>query len=156
MKVAGRLAAKGCAVWCPTTTEKRRWSDRWKAVTVPLFPGYLFASTRGSGYVPLLRTPGVLTLVKEGLHPAVVDEGFINRLRGALDNPLVEAEPAPLEFAYHPGAEVLVRDGPLAGLRGIVTELRGTRRLLVRVHHVGRGLLCTLGTAAVIPADGAL
>jgi len=91
-KVAERLAARGCDVWLPTVTEKHRWSDRWKMVTRPLFTGYLFAATRGAGYVPLLKTPGVLTLVKEGAQPAVLTPAYVADLRRMVEHPELAIE----------------------------------------------------------------
>ena len=151
-KVAERLSAKGYAVWLPTVTEKHRWSDRWKMVNKPLFPGYLFAAT-GDGYVPLLKTPGVLTLVKEGLKPATLTSDYIKSLQRLVENPELAVESVtPEQFAL--GDEVLVKDGPLAGHRGQVVELRGARRLLVRILSIGRGLLCTIGDTAGTRASG--
>lgn len=146
-KVAERLAAKGCEVWLPTATERRQWSDRWKTVTVPLFPGYLFASTDGSGYLGLLRTPGVLTLVKEAGRPAELSAAYVDELRRVIAHPELAVEA--VQDAIPPGSEVLVREGPLAGFRGQVVESRGGRKLLVRIHGIGRAFLCTLGHASV-------
>jgi transcription antitermination factor NusG len=147
-KVAERLVAKGFSVWLPTVTEKHRWSDRWKMVTKPLFPGYLFAAT-GAGYVPLLKTPGVLTLVKEGGAPAQLTADYIVSLRRIVEHPELAVESVELQTRYLPGDEVLVRGGPLTGYRGQVIELKGSRRLVVWIPSVGRGLLCTLGDALV-------
>lgn len=153
-KVAERLAAQGCEVWLPTVTEKHRWSDRWKMVTRPLFPGYLFAATYGAGYVPLLKTPGVLTLVKEGLKPAVLTSEYIAGLQRIIEHPELAVESVTRE-QFAPGDEVLVTEGPLAGYRGQVVERRGARRLVVWIGTVGRGILCTLGDAAVSRAEAA-
>ena len=150
-KVAERLRAKGYDVWLPTVTEKHRWSDRWKMVTTPLFPGYLFAAT-GDGYVPLLKTPGVLTLVKEGLKPATLTGDYIEGLQRLIENPELAVESVTRE-QFAPGDVVLVREGPLAGYRGEVVELRGARKLIVWIGSVGRGILCTLGDAAVMRAE---
>ena len=154
-KVAERLAARGCDVWLPTVTEKHRWSDRWKMVTRPLFTGYLFAATRGAGYVPLLRTPGVLTLVKEGAQPAVLTPAYVADLRRIVEHPELGVEPLEPQATFVPGDEVLVREGPLAGFRGQVMELKGARWLVVWIPSIGRGLLCTLGDAAVTRVTGA-
>lgn len=151
-KVAERLQAAGFDVWLPTFTERRRWSDRWKQVTLPLFPGYVFASTRGAGFVPLLRTPGVRTLVKEGLQPATLSSAYVSQLQAVVGDPALAVERVDPGHDFAPGAEVVVQEGPLTGLRGSVVELRGARRLLVWLSSVGRGLLCTLGTASVRPA----
>ncbi len=147
-KVAERLTAMGYAVWLPTVTERHLWSDRWKMVTTPLFPGYLFAST-GEGYVPLLKTPGVLTLVKEGLRPAELTTAYIMNLRRVIEDPATAVEALSSDERFVAGDDVLVREGPLAGFRGTVTEVRGSRRLIVWISSIGRGLLCTLGDVAV-------
>ena len=146
------MAAKGFDVWLPTVTTERQWSDRLKRVTVPLFPGYLFARPpEHEGYLPLLRTPGVLTLVKEGGKPALLGNEFVSRLQAVVQMPEAAVEPLTDAVTYHPGDEVEVLEGALAGFRGVVNELRGRRRLIVWVAAVGRGLLCTIGAAAVRP-----
>jgi transcription antitermination factor NusG len=150
-KVAERLAAKGFGVWLPTVTSKRRWSDRWKEVTVPLFPGYLFASTAGAGFAPLLRTPGVLTLVKDGAKPAQLAHDYVTRLRAVVNSPDAAVEPLDEPVVYAPGDAVVVEEGSLAGFQGVVAEVRGSRRLVVWIESVGRGLLCSIGAAAVRP-----
>jgi transcription antitermination factor NusG len=124
-------------------------------VTRPLFTGYLFAATRGEGYVPLLKTPGVLTLVKEGGKPAALTPAYVGDLRRIVEHPELAVEPLEPQATFVPGDEVLVREGPLAGYRGQVTELKGARRLVVWIPSIGRGLLCTLGDAAVTRVTGA-
>src|SRR5688572_26006786 len=79
-KVAARIEALGIDLWLPTVTERHRWSDRWRNVVLPLFPGYLFARSNGAHVSRVLRTPGVLTVVKSGDRPAVVSDDFITRL----------------------------------------------------------------------------
>lgn len=150
-KVAERLLSAGFDVWLPTVTERRRWSDRWKDVTVPLFPGYVFAGTRGAGFVPLLRTPGVRKLVKDGERPATLAPDYVSRLQSVICDPALAVEPVDVAYDFVPGDEVVVQEGPLAGIRGSVVERRGARRLLVWLASVGGGLFCTLGTAAVRP-----
>jgi transcription antitermination factor NusG len=155
-KVVSRLSARGCAVWLPTVVQRRRWSDRWQQVTVPLFPGYLFASTHGEGYRPILRTAGVLTLVKEGGRPATLSAAYVDALRRVVEHPATAVEPVEPEPRFAEGMPVVVCDGPLAGFRGTVLEVRGVRKLIVQVRGVGRGLICTIGTAMVRPLTGAV
>src|SRR2546425_6528690 len=38
-----QLAARDIDVFLPLVTRRRRWADRWKNVSFPLFPGYCFA-----------------------------------------------------------------------------------------------------------------
>src|ERR1700687_3555108 len=84
-KVEARLAAMGLSLWLPTVKERHRWSDRWREVVSPLFPGYLFARVCAVEWHKVLGTPGVLTVVKDGGRPALLSDGFIAALRGGIE-----------------------------------------------------------------------
>lgn len=148
-KVEGRLAAMGLSSWLPTITERRRWSDRWREVVCPLFPGYLFAKAGSAEWYKVLRTPGVLTVVKHEGRPALLADGFVRRLREALERKDTAPEPVAEPVEYQPGEEVIVQEGPLAGLRGVVRESRNGTRLVIWVAEVGRGVAFTIGPALV-------
>jgi transcription antitermination factor NusG len=156
-KVDGRLAALGLEHWLPLVTERHRWSDRWREVEVPLFPGYLFARTGVVEWNRVLRTPGVLTVVKHDHAPALLRDDFVQGLRSAIERGVhgaVELERVDELVSYDVGDEVIVRDGPLGGARGVVRELRGNRQLVIWVKAIGRGVAFTIGTAAVRKAEG--
>jgi transcriptional antiterminator RfaH len=147
-KVASRIGALGIDCWLPTVTERHRWSDRWQNVVLPLFPGYLFA--RGAADIHrLLRMPGVLSVVKAGRTPAILSDHFVTSLRRAVERSGAEPRPVadPQEYEVHD--EVVVEEGPLAGLRGVVQQLRGKRHLVVWVQDIGRGVAFTIGAALV-------
>lgn len=147
-KVASRIAAQGMEQWLPTLTERRRWSDRWRNVVLPLFPGYVFARGEVSQLHTLLRTPGVMTVVKDGEKAARLSDGFIGSLRKALEFGGLEvaAVDAP---DYVVGDRVEVREGPLAGLSGVIQEVKNGRRLVVWVREIGRGVAFTIGSDLV-------
>lgn len=148
-KVAERFGAAGHDVWLPTYTSRRRWSDRWKEVVLPLFSGYCFARPRSENWQGLLRTPGVLTLVKEGSVPARLADDYVTSLRRTIEAPELEPEPV-LDFVMPVvGSEVVVQEGPLAGFRGVVREVRSGRKLIVWVATIGRGVAFTIGAAKV-------
>src|SRR5688572_19506459 len=85
-KVASRIGTLGLDTWVPQLRERHRWSDRWREVVVPLFPGYLFARCEQARVHRLLRTPGVLTVVKSGDRPARLSDDFVSSLRVALEH----------------------------------------------------------------------
>jgi transcription antitermination factor NusG len=149
-RVAARIASQGIEQWMPAMTERHRWSDRWKEVALPLFPGYLFARASSSCVPQILRTPGVITLVKSGAKPARLSDSFIQALRAALANSphpataIMEAQP----FSLHD--EVVVQDGPLAGLRGVIQQLRTGHRLVVWIEEIGRGVAFTISESCVL------
>src|SRR5438552_10399484 len=99
-KVAARIAAHGIEPWVPTVVERHRWSDRWRDVVLPLFPGYLFARGNVSELHRLLRTPGVLTVVKSGSKPALLTDGFVRTLRRAIECSELTARPVELPHDY--------------------------------------------------------
>jgi transcriptional antiterminator NusG len=148
-KVASRISALGIDLWLPTVTERHRWSDRWRNVVLPLFPGYLFARAGAAHVHRLLRTPGVLTVVKAGNKPALLSDNFVTSLRQAVECSGVDATPLAEPHDYAVDDEVIVQDGPLAGLRGVVRQLRGARHLVVWVQEIGRGVAFTIGAALV-------
>lgn len=151
-RVEARIAALGLPTWLPTITERRRWSDRWRDVVCPLFPGYLFARANASLWHTVLKTQGVLTVVKQGGNPALLSDAFVTRLRDALQAEGVAPEPVANLPEYRPGDEVIVQEGALMGMRGIVRERRSTKQLVIWVADIGRGVAFTIGSALVQPA----
>lgn len=152
-KVEERIAALGLSPWLPITRERRRWSDRWREVICPLFPGYLFARAKAEQWHEVLRTPGVLTVIKQGDRPALLADSFVRRLRAAIESAGDEAQAVAAEPNWVPGDEVIVQEGVLEGFRGVVRELRGGRQLVVWISEIGRGVAFTIGSSHVRPAE---
>jgi transcription termination/antitermination protein NusG len=155
-KVAARIAGQGLEQWVPTVTRRRRWTDRWKEVAFPLFPGYLFAKATLASLPALLRTPGVLTVVKNGDRPAMLDQSFIVALKRAVEFRGIEAETLTERPTFAINDEVVVDEGPLSGLRGVVRQLRGKRYLVIWVEEIGRGVAFTVGENLVAPRSAAM
>lgn len=152
-KVEQRIAALGLSPWLPTVKERHRWSDRWREVECPLFPGYLFARARNVEWSRVLRIPGVLTVVKEGGKPALVSDGVIHMLREAIGRDGAVPVAVVENISYSPGEEVIVQEGALSGVRGIVRERRGARQLVLWVAEIGQGIAFTIGSALVKPTQ---
>ena len=151
--VAKAIESRSFPIWLPTVTVRRRWSDRWKEVEFPLFPGYLFAQVPIDNWSALLRVPGVLTVVKHGRKPARIREGQMADLRFAIDR-LISCGQAPeVVHDFEPGERVGVVDGPMQGLAGVVREMRGKRRLLVGFEQIGTALTVSIGTERVTRCD---
>ena len=52
-----------------------------------------------------------------------------------------------------PGDEVIVQEGALSGVRGVVRERRGARQVVLWVAEIGRGVAFTIGSALVKAAQ---
>jgi transcription antitermination factor NusG len=147
--VAKKLQGRAITCWLPTYTLKRRWSDRWKEVEFPLFPGYLFALNPIESWSALLRVPGVLTVVKQGKQPAPIPPSELANLQVAIERLTSTGEEPEVVADFAPGERVRVVDGPMAGLVGVVREKRGKARLLVGFEQVGQALAVSIGAATL-------
>jgi transcription antitermination factor NusG len=130
------LAYKGFEVFLPVYTALRRWSDRVKEITLPLFPGYVFL--RGGLPQPLLilTTPGVVGLVKFAGVPAIVSDMEIETVRRVLAKG-AKIEPHPFLKC---GDWVRVKGGPLEGLEGILVRDKNQSRLVLSVELVQKSV----------------
>ncbi|MBU6367226.1 MAG: hypothetical protein KJT01_13520 [Gemmatimonadetes bacterium] len=147
--VAPRLDRMGYESWVPTYTTRRKWSDRYKAVTLPLFPGYIFCRTGPGRWHDLIRVPGVLTLIKDGPAAAILTDAYVEGIKRVIAAPGSDPEPVTELPAFEPGEKVVVLEGPMAGMTGIVKEMQSRRVLVIWVELIGRGVACTIGAAKV-------
>jgi transcription antitermination factor NusG len=147
--VARILEAQSVPYWLPTLTVRRRWSDRWKEVELPLFPGYLFAQSSLDRWSTLLLVPGVLTVVKDGRRPAWISPRQLVSMQLAVEHFVRDTKEPGAIVPFERGDVVRVIDGPLAGLIGVVREIRGSRRILVGFEQIGQALSVSLGAANV-------
>ncbi len=125
----------------------RRWSDRFKEVDLPLFPGYVFCRFDHQERLPVLTTPGVYSIVGIGRAAVPVDDKEIAGLQTVMESGL-PAEPWPFLRA---GQTVHIDAGPLAGLEGILTEVRNRQRLAVSVSLLQRSVAVEIDRCWVTP-----
>ncbi len=127
---------KGYRHFLPVYKARRRWSDRMRAVDLPLFPGYFFCYLAGGSWLPLLTTPGVIGLVGVGKTPVPIDDTEIAAIQATVESGLF-AEPCPfMSF----GQRVRLDEGPLAGLEGYYVENRKQHRIVVSVTLLQRSV----------------
>lgn len=147
-RVAERLAAQDLEVLLPLRTALHQWSDRKKAVAVPLFPGYVFAHVDERERLDALATDGVVRTVGFGGVLAEVSEPEIALIRALAEVPgHVEAV---VREAFPAGAEVVLVNGPLKGVRGHVAGHPRDRYLTVEVASLRQAV------RVQVPADWAM
>jgi transcription antitermination factor NusG len=130
------LRSKGFDEYLPVYRSQRRWSDRVKEIDVPLFPRYLFGRMVQSERTPVLSTPGVQSIVSFGPEPIPIPESEIQAVRILLLSGL-GAQPCPF---INVGDRVNVKEGPLAGVSGIVIARKNELRLVVSVSLLQRSV----------------
>lgn len=125
--------------------QRRRWSDRWKTVQSPIFPGYVFCRLERGRKLTAMKTPGVIRVVAFGGQDCPLAATEIESLV-ALAATEVTARPC----EYLPiGQRVRLVDGPLAGLTGVLTRADAAKRLIVSVDILQRSIAVDVGDARV-------
>jgi transcription antitermination factor NusG len=145
--IASTLLGKGYEGFLPLYVHRSRWSDRIKEVHLPLFPGYLFCRFDINRRLPILVTPGVIHVVGIGQTPYPVAEDEISALKAIVLSGL-QAEP---RSYLNIGERVRIEIGPLAGVEGILTSLKGSSRLIVSVSLLQRSVSVEISEAWVVP-----
>jgi len=75
--VTAHLSGMGYESFLPLYMCRRRWSDRFKEIECPLFPGYVFCRLNPLNRLPILMIPGVSLIVGMGKTPISIDEAEI-------------------------------------------------------------------------------
>lgn len=133
---AAHLRERGFEEFSPSCKVERRWSDRKKEIDQFLFPGYVFCRLDPSNRLPVLTAPGVVDLIGFGKIPAAVPDHEIDAIRRMVQSGLF-VMPWPFLKVGH---RVLIERGPLAGLEGILDEVKGKCRLVVSVDLLQRSV----------------
>ena len=144
---AGLLRGKGLETLMPTYTSKRKWSDRFKVVESPLFPGYVFCRFDVHNRLPVLITPGVISVVGRGKTPVAVDDAEIRSIQAAIGSG-IHMEPWPY---VEIGERVRVKDDVLDGMEGILTSFKGSHRVVISVTLLRRSVALEIDRSRIIP-----
>jgi transcription antitermination factor NusG len=130
------LEERGYEKFTPSYKMERRWSDRKKEIEQFLFPGYVFCRLNPQYRLPVLSAPGVVGLVGCGKIPAPIPDYEIDRIRTMVQSGLLVTPWPFLEL----GQTVLIEQGPLAGVEGILEEVKGKCRLIVSINLLRRSV----------------
>ena len=130
------LRERGYEEFSPSYRAVTQWSDRKKEVERFLFPGYVFCRFNPQDRLPVLTTPGVVDLVGFGGGPTSIPDNEIDDVRTMVRSGLLVTPWPFLEV----GQTVLLERGPLAGLEGILEEVKGKLRVVVSIRLLQRSV----------------
>jgi transcription antitermination factor NusG len=131
-RVAARLALDGVEHYWPSRQVKIKHARRQETVLRALFPGYLFASL-ADGH--RLYAPHLIRVVGFGDHPVEIPDSEINSVRIMAASPAAE----PCAF-FTAGQPVYIRRGPLAGVYGVITRVKGVDRVVVSCNLIAQSV----------------
>lgn len=136
--VTHQLESAGIQTILPLSTEVRRWSDRRKVVSQPLFPCYVFVRVMDPNRerLRLLRTAGVVGFVGPRREASPIPASQIEGIRSLLSSSV--------EFRPHPyltlGQRVRIRDGALRGLEGILVRIAEDQSLVLSIDLIHKSV----------------
>ena len=147
LRTAYILRDRGYEEFVPCYKQTRKWSDRTKAVQVPLFTGYVFCRFRAENRHAIISIPGVIRFAGKGSTPLPVEDSEVESLQITARS-AANFGPWPFLDAGH---DVEVRTGPLRGLRGTMVRCKNTQRLIISVNLLQRSAFVEIDGQEVIP-----
>jgi len=148
--VTAMLLVKGFEVFLPLYESTRKWKDRRKLLSLPLFPGYVFVRGALERRLPILTTPGVHMIISRGESVATIPEEEIESIRRTIDGKF-RVEPHPF---LRCGERVRVMRGSLAGVEGILTRKKNLCRLVLSVEMLTQAVAVEIDAHDVEPVNG--
>ena len=146
-KVAAHLQQQSIDAYLPLVKMLRQWHDRKKYVEVPLFPSYVFVYlTDMQGYYNSLNCEGALCYVTSSKKTVRVNEKVIDDIR------LVVNTATDIEVTFErfeTGRQLIIRDGPFAGLSCEVVQHKSRQKIAVHIHCLERNLLVEMPLACL-------
>ncbi len=130
--VVNELNKKNIESYCPMFKERRQWSDRKKWVHFPLFRSYVFANIEINENIYVLQTIGVNKIVKFQEKISIIPNQVIDNIKNIIEGGY-NVEQADY---FIKGDEVRVVSGPLKGLDGVVLDLRGANKIIIKIEAI--------------------
>ena len=145
-KVARELGKQGIEHYLPLIKTLKQWSDRKKKVEEPLIRSYIFVHIAEKGYMDVLHTAGVMTIVRFSGKPVAIPDWQIENLKILLGTSL----PITVENReFVAGEEVRITRGTLEGLRGVIQQIKGEHKLVISIHALHYHLTVDIDPAFV-------
>jgi len=137
-KVNSEFCQKGFHCFLPLHRERRRWSDRYRWVELPLFSQYLFVRVPNSAELRarVLQTTGVVQLVGAPGRGTPVPDQQIESLQAIVAQRIPMT---PHEF-LRVGERVRIRGGAMEGIEGVLSAIRNGKSLVVSVDLIQKSV----------------
>lgn len=141
------LRERGYEEFLPFSRGFRHRAERSREF--PLFPGYVFCRYVRVPRHRIVEIPGVVRVVGASQGPFEITEEEMLGIRRVVDSGLYSE---PWKFIQI-GQRVVVTNGPLDGLAGILVNTGKGARLVVALPLLGRGVAVEIAAADIIPMD---
>jgi transcription antitermination factor NusG len=134
--VIQELENKNIEAYCPIFKERRQWSDRKRWVEFPLFRSYVFAKIELKNSLYVLQAMGVHHIIKFQGNISIIPDEIIQNIKSMIDGGFTVEQ---VEY-FVKGDEVIVVDGPLKGMDGIVVKIKNENKLVLKVAAIQQAI----------------
>lgn len=145
-KACEALGNKGIEVYLPLQRRLKQWSDRKKWVDEPFIKSYLFVRIKEQEQTEVLMTKGVARFIYFSGKIAAMPDRQINELK------LLMASPYELEVTetdLQPGESIVIKAGPLKGLKGEIISYRSQKQLALRLENLGYSIIVNVAASLI-------
>jgi transcription antitermination factor NusG len=140
------LIKKGIDAYLPLQRQLKQWSDRKKWVEEPFIKSYLFVRIKEHEQTEVLMTKGIARFIYFSGKIAPMLDRQINELK------LLIASPYELEITeenLQPGENIVIKAGPLKGLKGEIISYRSQKQLALRLENLGYSIIVHVAASLI-------
>ena len=144
-KVEEALKAEGISVYLPVTKTVKKWSDRKKEITSPLFACYVFINATEKERLTSLQHEQVVRCLTDAGKPAIVPNWQIESLKRMIS----------VNHDYNvmggliKGDEIEIKSGLFKGVRGVIIEIENKNHLAISIELLNRTVIVHLADEVV-------
>lgn len=148
------IAKKGLETFLPMTQQKKPDGvGKWKRVTSPLFPRYLFIQSEQEKLSEIKRLQGVAYVVSEGECALTVPEMVIEEIKARVIGGYVKLDDADPDCPFKPKQDLYINRGSLAGLTGVFKQWTPEKQKVgILLSFLGREQIVQFNLTDVSPA----
>ncbi|MBB3057082.1 UpxY family transcription antiterminator [Mucilaginibacter gotjawali] len=140
------LIKKGVEAYLPLQRQLKQWSDRKKWVEEPFIKSYLFVRIKEHEQTEVLMTKGIARFIYFSGRITPMPDRQINELK------LLIASPYELEVTeqdLQPGENIIIKAGPLKGLKGEIISYRSQKQLALRLENLGYSIIVHVSASLI-------
>jgi transcriptional antiterminator RfaH len=145
-KACQALLNKGIETYLPLHKQFKQWSDRKKWVEEPFIKSYLFVCIKDHEQTEVLMTRGIARFIYFSGKIASMPDRQIQELK------LLMASPFELEITeedLQPGEKIIIKAGPLKGLKGEIISYRSQKQLALRLENLGYSIIVNVSASLI-------
>ncbi len=148
IKVAQQFDRYKIEYYLPRIELRRQWSDRVKKLMVPVFPNYIFVRVPNKDRNEVFNAKGVLHYVRTENRDACISENEIQLIRN-IEHHKADNSKSPYDFGR--GDLVKISAGLMQGMKGIISEQLGNRRVRLILKELTLDFAIDIPTSRLMP-----